>query len=112
MKQMEKLGTATFRGQSGKEYDFDVYPMDHQFTCSAAVYAVTHRFPFDGEDCHKIIYIGETGDLSTEFEDHHKRACFVQWYANCICIHLDDEAESRLKKEDDLVREQSSLCQG
>jgi hypothetical protein len=109
---MEKLGTAKFRGQSGKEYDFDVYPMGHQFTRSAAVYAVTHRFPFEGEDCHKIIYIGETGDLSTRFEDHHKRDCFVQRYANCICIHLDDDAESRLTKEDDLVREQSPLCQG
>lgn len=86
--------------------------MGQQFTCSSAVYAVTRRFPAEGEDWHQIIYIGETGDVSTRFEDHHKRDCFVQWYANCICIHLDDDAESRLKKEDDLVREQSPLCQG
>lgn len=109
---MKKLGAANFQGQSGHNYDFDVYPMGHQFTCSAAVYAVTHRFPFEGEDCHKIIYIGETGDLSTEFENHHKRDCFVQWNANCICTHLDDDEESRLTKKDDLVKQQSPPCSG
>ena len=107
---MEKLRTAKFRGQSGKEYEFDMYPMGQQFTCSAAVYAVVWRYPVEGENRNKIIYIGETGDLSTEFEDHHKRDCLGQWYANCICIHLDDDLDSRLKKEEDLVGGQSPPC--
>ncbi|MGC2517256.1 MAG: hypothetical protein WA383_22260, partial [Terriglobales bacterium] len=48
--------------------------------------------------------VGETGDLSTRFDDHHKADCFAQHNANCICTHGDEDEESRLAKTARLAR--------
>jgi len=110
---MAKIGVATFTGQSGTKYDFNIYPMGTTFKEIGAVYAVTKRYKNSkGGYSHDIIYIGETGDLSTRFDDHHKADCFVEYEANCACVHRDDDEESRLSKEDDLVKKQNPHCNG
>ena len=112
MKQMEKLGTATFRGSRVRS---TISTCIRWITSSLAapqfMLSLT-AFHSMARTVTRSFTLAKPAIYQTEFEDHHKRACFVQRYANCICIHLDDEAESRLKKEYDLVREQSSLCQG
>lgn len=108
---MAKLSDATFTGASGEKYAFAVYPMDPSFRVVGAVYAITRRYENNkGGFSHEIIYVGETGDLSTRFDDHHKWDCFVRHNANCICTHVDNGEDSRLAKEDDLIRQHSPDC--
>ena len=108
---MAKISTATFRGKSGETYSFNVYPMGQAFKAVGAVYAVTRRYKNSSSGhSHEIIYVGETSDLSTRFDDHHKADCFVRQNANCICTHGDDDEDSRLAKEDDLIKQHNPLC--
>ena len=109
--QVAKISDASFKGKSGEKYRFNVYPMGQAFKAVGAVYAVTRRSKnSSGLYSHEIIYVGETGDLSTRFDDHHKADCFAQHNANCICTHGDEDEESRLAKEDDLIRQQNPPC--
>lgn len=67
------------------------------------VYIITKRVAkAGGGGSHTYLYVGETGDLSTRFDGHHKQECFDEHGANCIGIHLDASEDSRLEKESDL----------
>jgi hypothetical protein len=108
---MAKISTVDFMGKSGKSYGFNVYPFDQQFKAIGAVYIVSRRYmTANGRHSHKVIYVGQTDDLSIRFDDHHKANCFKQNDANCICTHVDDDEDSRLAKEDDLIKLQNPPC--
>ena len=110
---MAKLGKLTLRGASGQTYEFEVYAFDSDFNAVGAVYAITRRAQKeDGGYDHTIIYIGETSDLSTRFDGHHKEDCFVQHNANCTCIHRDDGESPRRAKEADLIANYNPPCNG
>ena len=71
---MAKLGALKLTGASGQTYDFEVYDLNDDFNAVGAVYTITHRARNeDGGYSHTVIYIGETSDLSTRFDDHHKK---------------------------------------
>ena len=108
---MARLNTVTFTGKSGKKYEFNVYPMDEGFKAVGAVYVITRRIKDpDGSHAHKRIYTGETGDLSERFDDHHKAQCFRDNNANCVCTHVDNDKQSRLAKETDLLGNYTTPC--
>lgn len=91
--------------------DDNLYPLDTSFKALGAVYFVTRRVPKpEGGGSHTYLYVGETGDLSTRFDDHHKQTSFDQHNANCIGIHLDSSQKSRLSKESDLHLGHEWLC--
>jgi hypothetical protein len=105
------ISTLTLTGVSGQTYEFNVYPLDQDFKDVGAVYVVTRRHKNStGGHSHDKIYIGETGDLSTRFADHHKAICFRNNNANCICTHRDGDEESRLAKEGDLLKNYNFPC--
>jgi hypothetical protein len=108
---MPKLSNVTFTGASGKAYNFEVYPIGTVFNDVGGVYAITKRYRNNqGGYSHDVIYLGETEDLSTRFNNHHKADCFDQREANCICTHRDDNANSRLTKEADLIKRYTPPC--
>ena len=108
---MARISTAAFKGHSGGSYDFDVWPLDQSFRAVGAVYAVTRRYKNSkGGHSHEILYVGQTGDLSTRFDDHHKADCFARHGETCICTHRDDDEESRLAKEQDLIQRCDPPC--
>jgi len=108
---MARISTVSFTGISGKEYEFNVYHLGVNFNAIGAVYAITLREQnASGEYNHTIIYIGESGDLSDRFDSHHKADCFNTNSANCICIHADDNKDSRLEKEQDLIENYEPPC--
>lgn len=101
---MAKFGTIKIKGASGKSYEFAAYPSDTPFKAIGAVYAVTKRTPAEqGGGFHTFLYIGETGDLSTRFDNHHKQACFDKRGANCICVRPTDDQNDRLETENDIL---------
>ncbi len=108
---MFKLGTLTLKGASGETYAFEVFAYDSEFNALGAVYAITRRTQKNDDNYkHTLMYLGETGDLSTRYDGHHKKDCFVQHSANCACIHLDDDEDSRLTKEADLLANYNPRC--
>lgn len=110
---MSSIANLSLTGESGNKYQFSVYPFDTNFKSVGAVYAITRRtVKADGNGDHAVIYIGETEDLGDRFDNHHKAGCFDRHNANCICIHRDDGARSRLAKEADLIKAESPACNG
>ena len=109
---MAKLGTVTFTGASGTEYEFNVYPWGTSFKEDfGAVYFVTRRTQKqDGGYSHTRIYVGETGDLSTRFDNHHKQACFDRHNKNCVCVYGEQDEDTRLEIERDLINNYHPPC--
>jgi hypothetical protein len=103
---MAKIATMSFVGKSGRTYAFDFYPIDTAFEALRAVYVITRRVssPEGVGGGHGYIYVGETENLSTVFDAHHKQACFYRHSANCIGIHVDGSQQSRRSKEDDVLQ--------
>ena len=101
---MAELGTLTLTGQSGNKYKFTVYSWGTGFQSFGAIYYISKRTEKpDGTGTHSEIYIGQTGDMSERFDNHHKASCFRQHGVNAISAHGDENENSRLRKEEDLI---------
>lgn len=107
---MKKIGKLTLKGDSDAEYAFDVYPHDTEFKDHPAVYCYTNRYQKDGKWKHKVVYLGHTDDLSTEFYEHPHQDCFKQHNANCIGIHVQDAEKTRAAIQHDLVSFYNPSC--
>jgi hypothetical protein len=107
---MGKIADATFTGRSKKNYDFAVYAWGTEFKALGAVYVITQRTVTDNKGIHKVIYFGQTGDLSERFDNHHKASCFKKNGVNCICILLESNEKTRLAIESDLIDGNDTLC--
>lgn len=107
---MPKIADATFNGKSGS-YQFEVYPIDTTFKAVGAVYIFTNRtVDKTGKGSHSFIYIGQTDSLADRIPNHEKWPCIQRNKANFICIHRDDNEQSRLKKESDLLAGNQTPC--
>ena len=109
---MAKLGTVSFNGASGKKYEFNAYQWGTSFKEDySVVYFVTKRSKnLEDGYSHKRIYVGQTEDISTRFDNHHKHDCFVQHKANCICVHGEQDEDIRLEIEQDLIDNYNPPC--
>ena len=109
---MVRLGRAYFKSKSGKAYNFLVYPWGTNFRKGlGAVYFVTTRYlKKDGIHVHGGIHVGQTGDLSTEFDYHPKQSCFAKYGANCVCVHEEADGDTRLHIVLDLVDSYDPPC--
>lgn len=61
---------------------------------------------------HTRIYADQTGDLSTRFDNHHKQACFDRHSKNCVCVHGEQDEDTRLAIEQDLIDNYDPPCNG
>ena len=111
---MAKLGTVTFTGVSGAKYEFTVYPWGTSFNKDyGAVYFVTKRTQESGGGhSHTRLYVGETEDLSTRFDNHHKQDCFDRHNKNCVCVYGEEDEDTRLEIEQDLIDNCQPPCNG
>ncbi len=110
---MAKPADITFTGRSGTEYTFSVYPMGTSFEKLGAVYFVTRRYKnSEGGYTHERIYVGQTENLSTRFDDHHKQSCFDRKNANSVCVYVENSERKRLEIEDDLIQNYDPPCNG
>ena len=108
---MAKLGTIQFTGQSGAVFKFEIYPSSVDFNEVGGVYFVTKRTEnSEGGFSHSRIYVGQTSDLSTRFDDHHRKHCFEKHQANCICVYVEEDERTRLSIEKDLRRKHNPPC--
>lgn len=101
------MATITWTGSSGKKYEFTVHSKDTEFEEVGGVYVITREL---NDVLSMPIYIGQTDNLSMRFDNHHKLDCFNRHDWNTVCIHKDDNEDSRFKKELDLIQTYDPIC--
>ncbi len=105
------MAKLTLTGASGTEYDFGVCPDGESVPVVAGLYYVSARTQNEeGKYFHSHIYIGESENVPERFNGHHKEDCFAQHNANCVSVHPDDDNQSRLNKEADLIAAYDPPC--
>jgi hypothetical protein len=110
---MASLGKTVLKGDSGKAYQFRIYPLGTRFRKIGGVYLITNRYHNEDRGYrHKTLYVGRTEDFSRPFDKHDKVKEFMQHGANCICVQSDESEDSRLSKEQDLVAVLHPVCNG
>jgi hypothetical protein len=91
------------QGQSGKHYDYWVFPINTTFKDEPGnyIYARKHKFPGKWD----MIYIGQTSSLSQRLASHEKEESVVRHGgATHILAHLSTNALARIDEEVDLIR--------
>ena len=104
---MAEDNTMEWPGETGTNYKYWVYEIGHSLKAEGGNYIFTKR---DSDGVHTPIYIGETGDLSDRFDNHHKAECIRGEGATLICAHLNSGKQARLDEEADLIAKWSPPC--
>lgn len=96
----------TVTGQSGTRYDFDVYPWGTSFNPVGGLYLVLKKQIGN----YGILYIGQTGNLSERFENHHQAPCFNRNGKTHVAVRSEGSEQKRLTIETDLIRNYQTSC--
>ena len=90
------------QGESGKQYDYWVYPINTTFKDEPGNYIYAKRnFRESGE----AVYIGQTSSLSQRLASHEKEQSVIRHGgATHILAHLSANALLRRVEETDLIR--------
>lgn len=102
--------TVDWTGASGQKYRYSIYSIGTSFKALPGNYIfskVTEANKW------RAIYIGETSDLSTRFDSHHKMPCIQRNGATHIMVHVNDSGErARRAEEADLLGNRTPACNG
>lgn len=102
--------TIEWQGQSGKSYKYWINRLSPNFVAKPGNYIFAKEV---SPGRFMPVYIGQTGDLSERFENHHKAACIRSNGATHIHAHTNTAGEaSRLMEEADLVARWKPACNG
>ncbi|EJW13147.1 hypothetical protein A33M_0306 [Rhodovulum sp. PH10] len=108
---MATLGSQTFVGQSGTEYEFLLFQRDTEFKQAGAVYVVTIRYPSpSGGFSFRNVFIGETRDLSERQLNHRRTGCFDAVGANHVFVCLEGKEDRREAIKADLLAAYETPC--
>ncbi len=99
----------TAKGASGTEYEFWVHPWGTGLKAIGGVYLVLKKPPAGS---YNVLYVGQTGDLSERFDNHHKESCFTRNGRTHIGARVEESETRRLTIETDLIRNYSPPCNG
>lgn len=105
---MGKNETITAKGASGVEYTFYVYPWGTEFKELGGVYLVLRKS--NPNSNYNVLYVGQTGNLSERFDNHHKKSCFDRNGKTHIAIKLEASESRRLNIESDLIKNYNPPC--
>ena len=109
----KRQGNISFAGTSGRQYAFQVWPMDTRFKPVAAVYFVTKRAYRNRTyhtASHDAIYIGQTDSLADAFSNTASLERFQKFEANCVCVHPLADPAHRIAIVQDLLGVHSTYC--
>lgn len=104
---MASVDQVTAVGASGGKYSFDVYRWGQPFRPLGGVYVVLRRQPSGSYD---VLYVGQTGDLSERFDQHHKQSCFDRNQRTHIGVMVEGSEQRRLAIEGDLLGNYKTVC--
>ncbi len=108
---MPALGTIRWAGKSGEKYRYWIFPIkDFSFKASPGNYVFARRTKTGS---YVPVYVGETGDLSDRFDNHHKMACAIRNGATHIHAHTSSaDDEVRRAEESDIIAKWNPVCNG
>lgn len=96
--------TISATGVSGTSYTFTLYPLDTPFKGGAGVYIILKQ--------KTALYVGQTGDFSSRFRDHHKEAAWNRQGADLMAVLSVSTERERLAIEADLIKAYNPTCNG
>lgn len=98
----------TLVGKSGKKYTYMFFKIGEAFGAAPANYIFCKETT---EGKMRAIYIGQTGNFSERFDNHHRMPCIKQEGATHICAHKSSSSEpTRKAEEDDLIAKYNPIC--
>lgn len=106
---MADEGKITATGASGTQYVFWVYTWGTTFKAAGGVYLVLRK---EQNGNYTIIYVGQTGDLSERFDNHHKASCFTRNSKSHVAARMESAESTRLSIESDLIKKYNPSCNG
>ena len=107
---MDNEITITWIGKSGNKYRYWIYPIGKTFDEEPGNYVFAKKTI---QNKYSPIYIGETGDLSERFDDHHKMPCIKKNGATHITVHASSTSVTlRRNEEKDLINNYDPICNG
>ena len=96
-----EIETVHWRGASGSDYKYWVYPIGTTFKEVPGNYIFTKR----ENGRWRPIYVGETENLGERFDTHHKAQCIARKSATHIRAHTSSErVEVRRAEESDIIK--------
>ena len=99
---MDKKFSAKFIGISRKEYNFDFYDLNLEWSEVAGIYLMAK---YDqASNTIYAIYVGETDNLKNRLSNHHKQSCFDRYGVNVLGWIGEGNSHSRLNIESDLIQ--------
>lgn len=102
--------TINWAGKSGRTYKYWIYPIGTDFKAVPGNYIFTKEV---SSGRYKPIYIGETGDLSERFDNHHKMPCVRTQGATHIHVHQSSGGPTERRLEEaDLIARWQPVCNG
>ena len=105
-----KVETINWPGRSGQNYRYFVYPIGTSFKDVPGNYVFAKR-TYNGSLV--PIYVGQTGNLSERFDNHHKMLCILRNGASHICVHESSTSVAvRMAEEQDIIVRWSPPCNG
>lgn len=108
---MSNEGTAIFYGESGQEYEFNIYSSDTDFNNIGAVYIFCKASVDKDLDLILVpLYIGETGELGKRIANHEKWECVIFEGCTHICIKPISGGQQRINIETDLRHNYTTPC--
>ena len=106
-KNTTKGKTRVWTGESGTRYRYKIFRASKKFEADAGNYIFAKKI----EGRWEPIYAGETEDLSTRFDNHHRKACIKRHRGAYIHVHIhngDDQA--RRDEETDIRQKYDPPC--
>ena len=107
---MAEVPTIHLVGESGTKYKYWIDEIGTGFKPSSANYVFVKE---TSEGTFRPIYIGQTGDISERFDNHHKMPCIERNGATHICTHNRSKNEDGRRSEvADLIAYYKPICNG
>lgn len=105
------MSTLIVRGQSGNEYQFNVYSIDQKFKEIGAIYIFNQRGLRGQQYSDTLIYCGKTDNLSERINTHlRENNCIKSHNANCICAKVVTSEQERVRIETDILSGNDFKC--
>jgi hypothetical protein len=102
--------TINWRGASGREYRYWIYPIDSPFQDEPGNYIFAKE---TRPRAWSPVYVGQTGSLADRLADHEKELCARRSGATHIHVHTNSQGEMpRRTEESDLIKKWQPTCNG
>lgn len=99
----------TLTGKSGSNFRFEIHPRETEFKNVGAIYVMAKKTSANN---YSILYIGQTGNLSSRPLNHHKTDCFDRHGGDTLFVLAEGNESRRLSIESDLIGKYDPPCNG